>query len=176
MLAIANKHGEVQSSIPGLARIAGVSLEECEGAITKFLAPDKYSRTADDEGRRIEKVDGGWCLLNHSKYRAMASKEEAVSANAERQRRHRAKQLRNQTVTDSNAIVTPDNASVTPNRDIAEADTKAEAENTPPTGVKGGISEGNDSKNIPSTDQSKWLASLFGRRWTTAWGDKEDKA
>jgi hypothetical protein len=95
MLAIANKHGEVQASIPGLARVSGVSVEAAEAAINRFLAPDQYSRTPDDEGRRIEKIEGGWQLLNHAKYRAMASKDEAIQSNAERQRRHRQKKARN---------------------------------------------------------------------------------
>ena len=55
MLAMADKHGEVQGSIPGLARIAAVSLDGCRNAIRKFLSPDEDSRTKDDEGRRIER-------------------------------------------------------------------------------------------------------------------------
>jgi len=135
MLAIANKHGEVQASIPGLARVAGVSVEDCEASINKFLSPDAYSRTPDDEGRRIEHIEGGWQLLNHAKYRAMASKDEAITANAERQRRFRAQKGRNKTVTDSNGLVTHSNTTVTDNRDIAEAeaDTEAKAENTTST-------------------------------------------
>lgn len=97
MLALADKNGEVQGSVPGLARIAGVTLEACQTALDKFLSPDKYSRTLDDEGRRIEKIDGGWLLLNHAKYRAMASKDDAIQSNAESQRRHRAKVARNLT-------------------------------------------------------------------------------
>jgi hypothetical protein len=125
MLAIADKNGEIQASIPGLARIAGVPVPDVEVAIKKFLAPDEHSRTPDDEGRRIEKIDGGWSLLNHAKYRAMASKDESKTSNAERQRRHRERQKRNGRVTLSNAPVTPNNATVTHDRDIAEA----EAEN-----------------------------------------------
>ena len=62
--------------------MAGVKVEDCESAIEKFMAPDRYSRTPDDEGRRIEVIAGGWALLNHAQYRAMASKEEAKSAHA----------------------------------------------------------------------------------------------
>ncbi len=70
MLATADRCGEVQASVPGLARLANVSMDECVAALATFLAPDPYSRTPDNEGRRIEVVDGGWRLLNHSKYRA----------------------------------------------------------------------------------------------------------
>jgi len=129
MLAIADQHGEVQASIPGLARVSGVSLEAAETAINKFLAPDPYSRTPDDEGRRIEKIEGGWALLNHGKYRLMASAEDSKKANADRQKRHREKHTRNATVTGSNATVTHSNGKVTVKTDIAEAkaDTEAKA-------------------------------------------------
>lgn len=112
MLAIADQNGEVQASIPGLARLAAVSISDAEMAIAKFLGPDPYSRTPDNDGRRIAKIDGGWELLNHAKYRRMASLAEAKEANAERQRRHR----------ERNASVTHRNATVTPQTDKAEAE------------------------------------------------------
>ena len=127
MLAIADQHGEVQASIPGLARVSGVSLEAAENAINKFLAPDPYSRTPDDEGRRIEKIEGGWALLNHGKYRLMASAEDSKKSNADRQKRHRDKKNRNANVTENNACVTLSNGQVTVKTDIAEAEAKAEA-------------------------------------------------
>lgn len=96
MLALADKNGEVQASIPGLARVAGMSVQDCETAIHKFLSPDPYSRTPDDEGRRIEVIPGGWGLLNHGKYREMASRDELKEAEAERKRRYRDRQKRNQ--------------------------------------------------------------------------------
>jgi len=119
MLAMSDQNGEVHASIPGLARVSGVSLVDCEMAINKLSGPDAYSRTPDNEGRRISSIDGGWELLNHRKYRAMASKEDSKKSNAVRQERFR---KRNATVTDSNGLVTPSNESVTETRDIAEAE------------------------------------------------------
>ena len=69
MLAMANPQGVVEASIPGLANIANVEVEECEQAIRKLLEPDVYSRTAEHEGRRIEAIEGGWRILNYEKYR-----------------------------------------------------------------------------------------------------------
>jgi hypothetical protein len=40
-----------------------------------FHEPDPDSRTKDFEGRRIDTIEGGWLLLNHSKYRAIQSDE-----------------------------------------------------------------------------------------------------
>jgi hypothetical protein len=160
MLAIANKHGEVQASIPGLAQIAGMALADTEAAIAKFLAPDKYSRTPDDEGRRIEPIEGGWLLLNHSKYRAMASKDEEKTASAKRQAAFRQRQKRNGKVTESNELVTHSNGSVTGNRDIAEADADTDPFNTYPT-----LPEGRgESQNRPNETKSKRRLSPAQRK------------
>ena len=155
MLALADKNGEVQGSVPGLARIAGVSMEACEAALKAFLSPDEHSRTKTDEGRRIEEIDGGWHLLNHEKYRKMASKEDAVEKNAERQRRHRAR----------NASVTARDAAITQDRDIAEADTEEEAKEErkkePPTPTGSPPQGGEKPKDKPDeklgADQGKKL-------------------
>lgn len=136
MLAMSDQNGEVHASVPGLARVSGVSLADCEAALHKLSSPDAYSRTPDNEGRRISPIDGGWELLNHRKYRAMASKTDSQNANAERQKRHRE---RNAKVTDRNATVTPSNGSVTQTRDIAEAEAEAESsltESASPTSVE----------------------------------------
>ena len=124
MLALADRHGEIQASIPGLARVSGVSIADTEGAIAKLLAPDPYSRTTDDEGRRIEKIEGGWALLNHAKYREMASDDDRKTKAAVRQKRFRDKESRN-----NNASVTPSNAPVThESRQIPQAEAKADTE------------------------------------------------
>ncbi len=126
MLASASKDGEVMASVPGLARIAGVSMQACEAALNKFLSPDPHSRTKDDEGRRIEVIDGGWQLLNHKKYREMASKEESREAEANRKARYRAKLARNGKSGMSHNV--PDMSHEVPkNRHIAEEDTEEKA-------------------------------------------------
>lgn len=133
MLAIADKHGEVHASVPGLARVAVVPVEACERAIEKLMAPDKHSRTRDDDGRRIEAIDGGWVLLNYQKYRRMASVEDERDKTAERVRRHRERQKRN--VTQCNAPVTQGNDLLTLETDNAEAEAKAESK-VPPVGKR----------------------------------------
>ena len=75
MLAMADRRGRVWASIPGLANRARVTLKEVEAALDLFLSPDKYSRTEEHEGRRIEPIEGGWRLLNHEKYRAIRDEE-----------------------------------------------------------------------------------------------------
>jgi hypothetical protein len=124
MLAIATKDGEVLSTIPGLARMANVTTAEAEEAITRFLSPDQYSRTPDDEGRRIEPIEGGWHLLNYDKYRRMASYDESKEQNKERQRRFRERAKRNGKGVTSNENNAQSNAPVTHLLDKAEAEAK----------------------------------------------------
>ena len=131
MLALADKDGIAHGSLPGLAALAGVNLKQCGAAIDKFLAPDQHSTSSEYEGRRIEKVDGGWRLLNYEKYRHQMSEEDQREKAAERQRRRRERM--SQDVTPCHAPSRPVTESHACH-DIAEADTeaKAEAENKEP--------------------------------------------
>lgn len=124
MLALADQHGEVAASVPGLADVARVSVEACRAALERLSAPDPDSRTPDFEGRRIERIDGGWVILNHAKYRELQSKEHRDALNRERQARHRRRQA------GRNAIVTRDALPVRDNnaKQKQKADTEANAE------------------------------------------------
>ena len=111
-MAMADRNGEVQASIPGLASVARVPVESVVVAINKFMSPDPFSRTKDDEGRRICEIKGGWLLLNHAEYRKLASDEDRKTKAAERQQRAR----------DRKKVVT------LPSRQISQAEAEAEAE------------------------------------------------
>lgn len=76
MLAMRNRRHMVEASLPGLAHRARVKLEDAEKAVKKFLAPDKFSRSRENEGRRIQAVDGGWLILNGEKYRQKMNEAE----------------------------------------------------------------------------------------------------
>lgn len=76
LLAMVDASGDVYASLPGLARAANVTREECDAAIASFLAPDPDSRTSTNDGRRIEAIDGGWRLINHAKYAAIRDEAE----------------------------------------------------------------------------------------------------
>ncbi len=69
LLAMSDGRGQIMASIPGLAARARISLEATERALERFQQPDKYSRSQEAEGRRIETIDGGWHLINYAKYR-----------------------------------------------------------------------------------------------------------
>lgn len=92
MLAMAHQDGCVYASVPGLAHHANVSIADVEAALKCFLSPDVYSRTKDNDGRRVEEIDGGWKLLNHAKFRAVRSAEERREYWREYKRKARAGQ------------------------------------------------------------------------------------
>lgn len=122
MLALADQHGEIMASVPGLADASRVSIEQCEDALRKFMGPDPYSRTEDYGGQRVQKIEGGFLLLNYGKYRDEASKEHAARKHAERQARYRAK---TKNVTSDGAGVTKTARS---DAFVTESDPNAEAE------------------------------------------------
>jgi hypothetical protein len=86
MLAMKGHDGIVEASVPGLAKRAGVTMQECEEALQCFLSPDPHSRTRDHDGRRIAEVDGGWEVLNHPKYKHKASAGDIREQTAARMR------------------------------------------------------------------------------------------
>jgi hypothetical protein len=102
MLAMADQNGIVQASVGGLARRANVTREECDEALRVFLGPDPDSRDGTT-GERIEKVPGGWLVLNHANYRDKQTREQEQTA--ARVARHRAKlaSVTGNDVTDGNA-------------------------------------------------------------------------
>ena len=69
LLAMSNENGDVHTSTPGLASAAHVTLAECEAALSTLSSPDKYSKSKEKEGRRIEEIEGGWHIINRNKYR-----------------------------------------------------------------------------------------------------------
>lgn len=166
MLAMADQHGEVQASIPGLAKFASVSLAAMEAALGKLMAPDPYSRTKDNEGRRIEEIDGGWRLLNHAKYRAVHNADDRREYQrrlmAERRTKDDAKNV-------SNVLANVSNVS-NGEQLLAQAEAEAEAKESP-NGVVGGKTPAWE----PNPLQLRFNA-LFHRKATTRWSKSEIKA
>ena len=63
------------SAKENLARRANVKMDALEKAITILESPDKYNPDDEFEGRRIEKVQGGWLILKAPYYRTLLSRE-----------------------------------------------------------------------------------------------------
>lgn len=91
MLALADKYGEVAGSVPGLAAMAGLGIEETRSALLALESPDPDSRTKEDEGRRVRPIDGGWFLINHAKYREMMNADDRKEYLRKKQAEYRAR-------------------------------------------------------------------------------------
>ena len=91
MLALKNQDHIVEGSVPGLAAMARVTVEQCQGALDKLKAPDPHSRTKDFQGRRIEDFQGGWRILNGEFYRNKMNADERREYFRIKQAEHRAR-------------------------------------------------------------------------------------
>ncbi|MGH9537142.1 MAG: hypothetical protein ACRD3H_04420 [Terriglobales bacterium] len=127
LLAMTDQNGAVEASLPGLADLARVSIDDCERALENLQKPDKYSRSKEHDGRRIETIDGGWLVLNRAKYRDKMSEDDRRERDRDRQRRHR----QSQTVTSSVTLMC-DRSHMSRQ---AEAETEAETKTTNTTAV-----------------------------------------
>jgi hypothetical protein len=91
-LAAMDEDGFAQfSSVRNLANRAMVTDDDAIKAVETLEAPDPDSNNKSHEGRRIERVPGGWMILNHAEHRAMVTR--AISRDQTRVRvaKHRAK-------------------------------------------------------------------------------------
>lgn len=142
MLVMADERGVVQASVGGLAARARITREECEAALAKFLGPDPDSRD-QTSGERIERVPGGWLILNHANYRDKQTRQQALTA--ARVARHREKHRRA-----TGNDVAPDNAT-SPSEAEAEAEAEVQADpDTPPTPGGGvPVSEATAVESVP---------------------------
>lgn len=73
LLALKDREHVCRATIPYLAKVANLTVQQVEEYLHGFQQPDKYSRSQEHEGRRIEKIEGGWFILNGEKYRQKLS-------------------------------------------------------------------------------------------------------
>ena len=177
ILAKAGPTGEVTTPVPVLASLAGISLAEFEAALGVFLAPDKYSRSQEHDGRRLEPLPAsaefsGFVVLNYLKYRELRERETRREQNRQSQARKRARDKRR--VADS-SVTHADNQRCQPESAQAEAEAEAEAEAPPPLPPAGGASEGEDPGLLTGTDRPEFRR--HERMWDTtveSWGGWTD--
>jgi hypothetical protein len=90
-LAKSDYSGLVACSKSGLERAANLNDHDAfEAALKSLIEDDPDSRTPDYGGRRIERVDGGYQILNYAKYR---ERQYSPNPDAVRQRVYRAKKI-----------------------------------------------------------------------------------
>jgi hypothetical protein len=161
LLAMADQDGTVEASIPGLAAIANVSIEQTEEAMQKFDSPDRYSRSPESEGRRIAPIDGGWRLLNYDKYREKLSKEDLKERARKRQQKHRdraAVVMQNVTTCDTSVTERDSKEKSRMSRQAeaeVEVEVEVEVENQKPLAHSSNEREGVDSVDVSPGDAPK---------------------
>jgi hypothetical protein len=162
LLAMADRNGMAEGSIPGLADFARLSVDETRKALIKLESPDPDSRTQVDEGRRIRTVDGGWLLVNHAKYRAKMNEDDRREYKRVKQAQYRAEDDAGPVDTSGQVLTGVDNGgqplTVLPNV------TQAEAEATPSPKAK--------AENVPAADAA--VPPRFEEFWA-AYPKKRDK-
>jgi hypothetical protein len=124
------------AALANLARRANVSLRAAKEAVKILESADKESGDPEFEGRRIERVNGGWIVLNAEKYRNIVTKVGAQEANRKRVARHREKK---RLAVTSNAGVMPANGSVMQSEAYAYAYAEAEETTITPEMVASGV-------------------------------------
>lgn len=113
LLAAMDQDGFAALAAPGnVANRARVSLKQAESALNTLLRPDEDSSDPAHDGRRIERVPGGYMILNAPKYRSLFNREIQREQTRIRVSKHREAR----SVTKCNDLVTQ-----------SEAETEAEA-------------------------------------------------
>lgn len=79
-----------------LARMANLTLTETIEALEVLMAPDKNSTNPDNDGRRIERVPGGFLVLNSKHYRELKNREMEREMNRIRAANYRGRKKRHE--------------------------------------------------------------------------------
>lgn len=95
LLAHAGRDGTVDKHFRAIAEETGLTIDEVREAVTVLEAPDAESRSPDENGARIIRMDEhrvwGWRIVNYGKYRAIRSEEDRAEQNRLAQERWRNK-------------------------------------------------------------------------------------
>lgn len=118
-IAAMDEYGFVAMASPAnVAHRAVLPLDKTTEAITKLEGPDPHSSDPENEGRRLERVPGGWIVLNAEKYRKLVTREIIKDQTKKRVQKFREKKT---TLSSCNAHVTHGNEIVTPSDTISKA-------------------------------------------------------
>lgn len=109
LLALCDRDGIARCSPAGLAHMARVDQPACEAALETLSKPDPDSRDMGD-GRRIERVPGGFLVISYERVLAEGARESRKEYNREKQREYRAKKrAKGKTVRVEHVDMPPDN-------------------------------------------------------------------
>ena len=163
LIAAMDEDGFVAFASPSnVAHRARVTDDEAREAIATLEGPDPNSSNPDNEGRRIERVPGGWIVINAPIYRDLVTREIIKKQTRERVQRYRQKAKGNASVTGCNASVTKGNDFVTPS-DTATATTTKTGRFSPPS-FDEAMLEGS-KQGLPRAEVEKFMAYYESNGW-----------
>jgi len=103
MIVLCDSEGVIDITPPALSNRTRIPLEIIEEGIKYLSSPDPYSRSQDEEGRRIILIDEhrpwGWRIVNHQYYRDLASIEDRREKAKLRKQKQREKEGQKEDVT-----------------------------------------------------------------------------
>lgn len=77
LLVLSDQNGMVDKTPHAISARTRVPLEKVMSYLKRLEEPDKYSRTPDNEGRRIQRLDEhrewGWVVLSYARFRDLAT-------------------------------------------------------------------------------------------------------
>ena len=95
LLGNCDAEGIVDVVPEAIASATGIPVEEVRGALVALEGPDPRSRSTEEQGRRIKRLDPdrewGWLIVNYQKYRSITSQEHRRTYFREYQRQRRAR-------------------------------------------------------------------------------------
>ena len=110
-IVLADINGVVDRTPEAISRRTNVPIEVVKAAIAQLESPDPRSRSPDENGARIVRLDEhrdwGWMIVNYQRFREIASDEQRREKTRVRVARFK---LRHKGLTDGNAPVTLGNA------------------------------------------------------------------
>lgn len=93
ILCHADKEGVVDRTCRAIADETGLSLRRVEAAVVSLESPDEQSRSRNDDGRRLKRIDPertwGWKIVNYLHYKDLRSELDRREQNKEAQKRRR---------------------------------------------------------------------------------------
>lgn len=160
MIVLCDADGMIDMTPQAIAARTSIPLEIIRKGISILEAPDPYSRTPDQEGRRIELIDAhrpwGWHIVNHAKYMGLQDADMVRAQTRERVRKHRAAKS-GVTVTDGNASKRHTDIDIDTDKDRKRAETQRSqgsrlpADWQPSEELKAWASKERPDINLPST-------------------------
>ncbi len=168
LLAHADSFGMVDKHWRAIAEETGISRERVEKAIANLEASDPDSRSPEEEGRRIVKMDEhrvwGWRIVNYGKYRSIRSEDDRREQNRKAQERWRERK--------QNKPRKPRSAQAEAEAE-AEATSRKESESAPARRPHNGAQHGRSGTRIPDP----WRPNEAGRAFAQDKGlDPEETA